>query len=153
MNTEMKDEFISELDLFKNTNAGRCTIDNFYYYMYNSFNKKMRVCLSDRVIQHCDIYTSDDFNMPINSCAVCFPIYGLIIVLSVADAMYLSGINLFLTHDNQSKYKQYELFDKTLNHIIKTPKIIVTDLDPNSIIITKDNHLKDKTLYNILYNN
>jgi len=153
MNTSMKDEFINELGLFEKANEWQyMTTGHFGYYMYNSFIKRFNVDLSETTSVAKTIYTPESFCITSNLCMVCFPIEGILIILSVSDAMDLSGINLFLKHDNKSIYKQYELIDTHLNYKVKSPKIIVTDLDTNSVIITKDTRLKDKTLYQILFN-
>jgi hypothetical protein len=151
MNTSMKDEFIKELDLFEKANEWQyMTTGHFGYYMYNSFIKRFNVDLSETTSVAKTIYTPESFCITSNLCMVCFPVEGILIILSVADAMDLSGINLFLKHDNTSTYKQYELIDTQLNYKVKSPKIIVTDLDMSSIIIVKNNHLKDKTLLELI---
>ena len=115
MNTLMKYEFIKELSLFEKANEWQyMTTSQLGYFMYNSFIKRFIVDLSETTSAAKTIYKSESFCITSNLCILCFPIEGILIILSVADAMDLSGINLFLKHDNKSIYKQYELIDTQL---------------------------------------
>lgn len=142
MELSMKQEFLNEISLFAKTSKQRCTGQNsFKKYLYDSFNYHYKFVSAVKMTR---IYKPETFNISSNSCILCFPIDSVIINCSVREALDLTGINMFLKYENLDKYTQLLLFSSQLKCKVKSSKIIVSELNLDSIInLTNNTNLHD----------
>lgn len=161
--TQMKEDFINSIMKFKynnkinyngkknnnkkpriNTKYKLKLLIHFNKFIISSFNIIYWYRPEDPVYRCSRMYDFKNINS-MNNCLICLPFQSILIYASVKDALNLSGVNLYF-QENQDKYLQFDLFDIENQIEIKSPKIIVSNMELDSIIDLNIN----KSLYEII---